>query len=129
MAVYSKFYFKIEGEWVYQGNTYGTSWSVSSLDLQYSHAYQWRVDTYDTSTGKTTTGDTWSFTVEEIPTTTDSDDGRPDDYDPDLVYGYYDGEYQWFGNYECPDVFASGGGRYGRQLVAIGHNCIYFGSI
>lgn len=61
MALQSKFYFKIGGQWVYQGTTSDTEWSVLSLDLQYAQTYEWRVDIYDTEGRLLGTGDTWSF--------------------------------------------------------------------
>lgn len=129
MATVSKFYFKIGGKWVYQGQTSKTSWSVGTLNLQYAHAYSWRVDVYDTETGGTETGDTWTFTIQNYPTVIDYE--RPDDYNPDEVWGYnpITETYEWMAIGDTPDITAAGGGRYGQRLVAVGHNVIYFSEL
>jgi hypothetical protein len=62
--------------------------------------YYWRVDAFNDA--GTTTGDVWSFTVEQFSFPPD----RPDDYDPDI----------------------GGGGRYNQKLIVVGHKCIYVGS-
>lgn len=60
---------------------------------------------------------------------------RPDAYDPDLFW--VPGLWAWdgdVGDYVFTDgawaeygaLIAIGGGRYNQQLVAVGHNCVYF---
>jgi len=84
MSVISKIY--ING--VYQGDTSGTHWHTNKiytkpptpfgagyyLPLPYFVVMYWRVDTYDTETELTTTGDTWIFTVQNQSSSSDSSD-------------------------------------------------------
>jgi hypothetical protein len=127
MSVQSKFYFKIDNNWVYQGITSGTTWDVSSLELQYSTAYEWKVDTYDTATELTTSGDTWDFTIETPAPPIDP--VRPAEFSEDNVWGRNPetGDYEWLGM--GTDIAAAGGGRYRKQLIVVGHQTIYFGDL
>jgi hypothetical protein len=104
---------------VFQGQTTGTSWSVSSLGLQYLHLYNWRIDTYDTNTNLSTTGDTWTFTTKQTPTIINY--VRPDDYNPDLTWGWNPdtSTYDWNEN---TDLLIAGGGKYQSNLVVIGQD-------
>lgn len=79
MSIQSKLYFRKwpSSDWLLQGTTTGTGeQSFDLLDfedwsdwedwngincLQSGYKYEWRIDTYNTETGLTTTGDTWSF--------------------------------------------------------------------
>jgi hypothetical protein len=49
----------------------------------------------------------------------------------ELVWGYdsTSGTYMWLYPDDVPEIIAVGGGRYGQQLVVVGHNCIYYGSL
>ncbi len=125
MALYSRVYFNIGSEWIYQGETEETSWSVSKFNLQYAQAYQWRVDIYDSETGVTTTGDEWAFTIKNCPASFDLD--RPEDYDEEKVWGWDGEDYNWISVYDGFDVVKFGGGRYKQQLVVVGYNTVYFG--
>lgn len=86
------------------------------VDLTFSTNYYWRIDAVNTA--GTTTGDEWFF---RTPVSVYYE--RFPDYDETKFWEYESGEYQW------SDTFVAGGGRYAQQLVAIGHNCIYYGSI
>jgi hypothetical protein len=116
---------------IYQGNTSGTSWSINKiftgaapdgaryfLPMPAFTTFTWRVDTYDTDTTQTTTGDSWTYK------TTNNDNSRP--VNPDGRWGWdpISGGYKWLST----DVTA-GGGRYRSQLVVIGHRTIYYGEI
>jgi hypothetical protein len=115
--ILSKVYFN----GIYRGYTEGTQIGVSNWSLRYYKLYNWRIDTYDTETELTTTGDTWVFTTKKSPSSFDNP--RPDDYDPDDTWKYEDGDYEW------SDLAVAGGGRYKNRIVVVGHNCLYFGDL
>lgn len=126
-----KFYFREEGgTWENKGSVsaWKLYWSADSLSLQYGATYEWRIDIYNPTTDETTTGDTWSFSVEE-----EYEPPPPESENPDLelppagepVWGWdaVEGEYTWI---TSPSVIAAGGGRYKTQLVVVGHQSIYY---
>jgi hypothetical protein len=78
--------FKVYFNGVHQADTIHTYYNASCFSLQYYHLYSWRIDTYDTETGMTTTGDTWTFTTKVSPTNFST--LRPDDYRADAVWGW-----------------------------------------
>lgn len=91
---------------------------VESAYYPCGNRYYWRVDAINEA--GTTTGDEWFFDI--IPCPWGSK--RPPYYNhEDEFWRFEDGEYKW------SDVNVSGGGRYKQQLVAIGHNCVYYGSM
>ena len=124
MAIQYKVYLKIpDGDWTLIDNTYETELTIPSAIqdlLAYFSIYEWRVDTYDDVTELTTTGDTWTFISQKAPFTIFT---RRSDYDPDLVWQPTVG---WV---NIEDFEYTGGGSYKGRVVAIGHNCIYFGDL
>lgn len=128
MTIQSKVYINDE----LQGTVNGTgeqSWDISEFGLDYYTVYTWRIDTYDTESELTTTGDTWWFLTLPSPLLTSGFpysrfDYYADEGYEDLVYDPIDGEWEY--DY---DVLARGGGRYKNQLVIIGENCIYYGDV
>jgi len=138
MAIQYQVYFKIPGgDWVNVENTYETSHKLSDelqAVLDYFSVYQWRVDTYDTETGLTTTGDTWTFVSQNHYLFTEQI--RRSDYNENYVWD--PGINEWNSETEewnpaigewvnINDFGYTGGGRYNNRIVVVGHNCIYFG--
>lgn len=125
MAIQYKVYFRLlGGSWVNVENTFGTEYVISDAlqaTLSYFSTYEWRVDTYDTETELTTTGDTWTFISMRSPSFTDFD--RPTDYDEDKVWEPGTG---WV---DINDLEYTGGGRYKSRIVAVGHKVIFFGDV
>jgi hypothetical protein len=101
--------------------TLNDSWhfsgEVESTYYPYATRMYWRIDA--TNIYGTTTGDEWYFDTEQSWR-----NERPPDYDEEKYWQYKDDEYQW-----DDGVVVAGGGRYCQQLVAIGHNCVYYGNI
>jgi len=92
----------------------------------------WQIKT--TNEWGTTWGDVWSFTTAKegyVPppdALPDFPPSRPDDYNPDLPWlpGEWNGTYippEWG---EPTDYVATGGGRWGRNLVVAGNKKIYY---
>ena len=124
MAIQHKVYFRPEGgDWVYQGQTTGLSWSTAQIGWELYSIYEWRIDSYDEVSELTSTGDTWSFTTAE--NTLDATyRPRRSDYDEDLGWDVPNGEWVAIG-----DLDVAGGGSLQSQIVVIGHKTIYFGSL
>jgi hypothetical protein len=118
-------YIKVPGDldWTYLGQTEDMLWDISAITLAYSGVYQWRVDTYDTETELTTTGDTWSFIVEHSPLFPYE---RKSDYNGDELY-QYDSE-AWVNPNEYGDTIAFGSGRHRNVLIVVSHGKVYFES-
>ncbi len=132
MAIQYKVHKFVDSAWVLQGTTSGLSWPINSSLTDYGSIQLWRVDTYDTETELTTTGDTWVFTVETFNYFIESSSEpaeRPTLYDGGLIYISDGSAYDWFDPALYPDFLAVGGGRYRKQLVAIGHEKIFFESL
>ena len=98
----------------------------------YNTIVYWRVDAY--SEWGYATGDVWSFAIaaiDYVPPIPPFPSSRPDDYNPDLPW--LPGE--WNGTYTPPewgeptDYVATGGGRWGRQLVVVGKSLVYYESL
>jgi hypothetical protein len=126
MTIQYQVYFKIpDGDWLNLENTYNTEITLSddvlSL-LSYFSVYQWRVDTYDTESELTTTGDTWEFISQKSPKFTNNI--RRSDYNWDYVWNPIIGDWD-----DINDFDYTGGGRYKSRIIAIGHNCVYFGDL
>jgi len=118
MAIQYKIYARQQGDsWVYQGVTSDLKWDILEYSFSYYTIYEWRVDTYDTVTELTTTGDTWTLTIQRSL----SDYERRSDYDEDKYWDPQDEDW------EAGDV--AGGGRYKTNLIAVSYNNIYFGEI
>lgn len=92
------------------------SGEVESALYPWATRYYWRIDAVNEA--GTTTGDEWYFDIQRS-----YKEERMNYYDPDLKWSYTDGQYQW------SDVYVAGGGRYQQQLIVVGHNVLYFGSI
>ena len=92
------------GDSLGSGTVTATPETVNEGNYSAGETYYWRVDSFNA--GGLTTGDVWSYTVFslEFPET------RPVDYDED-------------------GASTLGGGRYGRQLMVLGHRRIYFGAL
>ena len=114
MAIQYQVYFKIPGgDWLNLENTYETEISLSDDALEllsYLSTYQWRVDTYDTETELTTTGDTWEFTSQQNPKF--SSIVRPSSYNADYVWNPEIGDWD-----DINDFDYTGGGRYKNRIV------------
>lgn len=140
MSVQSKLYLKKFGDdWEYLGITSELAWDISSYDFEYLQVYQWRIDTYDTETELTTTGNTWWFCTEFPPL------GFPVDlYQwPSDMWDGFDWDWYWnpfgdwdaYGGWESAGdiddykVITAGGGRWKKQLVVVGKNVVYVGDI
>lgn len=121
---------------IFQGETSGSSWNLNKIfttDAPLGHGYYlpmpyfteftWRVDTHDTATELTTTGDSWTYTTMQQPGPVPE---RPVDYLPDSRWGYNPdtGHYEWLDT-----NLLIGGGRYNSRLVVVGHRCIYVGDL
>jgi hypothetical protein len=108
-----------------QGQTTGHIKPLTGLS--YSTTYTWRVDTYDTETGLTTTGDDWTFTTQSPPLDLRVVSERSNVYNGDKVWGYnpITEQYEWLDS----TVNLTGGGRYKRQLVVVGHRVIFYGDL
>lgn len=120
MSLQYEVYLRIQGDsWEYQGITSDLEWDVLGYDFDYYTIYEWRVDTYDTVTELTTTGDTWVFTAQRSYLFFE----RRSDYD-DIVDKFWDPQDE---DWEAGDV--AGGGRYKAHLIAISYNNIYFGEL
>ena len=90
--------------------------------LEHFSIYQWRVDTYDTVSELTTTGDTWTFISSQALFITKYK--RRSDYSDDYIWNPTIGDWDDINDFEY-----TGGGRYKGRLVALGHNCVYFGDL
>jgi len=92
------------GDSLGSGTVTATPETVNEGNYSAGETYYWRVDSFNA--GGLTTGDVWSYTVFslEFPET------RPVDYDED-------------------GASTLGGGRYGQNLVVLGHRKLYFGEI
>lgn len=91
----------------------------ASWPLTASTAYTWHVDSKNEHSSQDSA--TWSFTTGAAATAGDT---RPESYDPDAVW---DTETEsWVTD---NSVITTGGGRHQSQIIVIGHNVIYFGSI
>lgn len=99
----------LNDEWHFTGE-------VESAYYPYATRYYWRVDAVNEA--GTTTGDEWYFDTRRSYLYE-----RNSSYNPDANWLYTSGSYQW------ADIYTSGGGRYHQQLVVMGFNCVYFGSI
>lgn len=122
MAIQYQVYLRQQGDnWTHLGNTVDTEWDISGYDFDYFTIYQWRVDTYDTETELTTTGDTWTFTSQRSSAFASE---RRSDFDPDLIWS--ETSEAWY-NPNVVDFAVAGGGRYKARLIAVGHNSVYFG--
>jgi len=78
----------------------------------YSTVYYWRVDTIWPESELSAEGDVWSFDTEHsriFPVE------RRSDYDEDWT--------------DDADYLVAGGGRYKNQIIAIGHEKVYFGEV
>jgi hypothetical protein len=123
-------YFKVPGgDWVHLEDTLQLFHKLSDelrAALDYFSIYQWRVDTYDTETELTTTGDTWAFISQKPHSFTTYT--RRSDYNEDQVWTPATG---WVG---INELTYTGGGRYNNQFVAIGkgeneQGVVYFGEM
>lgn len=117
---------------IWQGNTDDLSWDLSEiftepptpfgegyyLPMFYSTKMHWRIDTYDTETGLTTTGDTWDFITIPNPDGSkniiDGITGESDEtfVEPDEDWSWEDGAW---GAY--PAIEVRGGGRYQNTFL------------
>jgi hypothetical protein len=70
MSITSKVYKFQSGAWVHIGDTSGTSMSTGLTSADRGKIFFWRVDTYDTDTELTTTGDVWVFWLTPSPSFT-----------------------------------------------------------
>lgn len=141
MSILSKVYIND----IYQGYSSGAgdkTWNFSQiytsdyplgggyyLPMGYKTQFKWRVDTYDTVTELTTTGTDWYFTTKSQSTSSavpdrDSVNFPDSTYNPDLNWTFEDGEYKWT---TTQDIV--GGGRWGQQIIVIGFNSVYYGSL
>jgi hypothetical protein len=125
MAIQYKVYFRLAGgSWANVENTFDTEYTISDeiqATLDYFSTYEWRVDTYDTETELTTTGDTWTFISMRPPSFTEFK--RPTGYDEDKVWEPGTG---WV---DINSLEYTGGGRYKNRVVVVGHGVIYFGDM
>lgn len=124
MAIQYKVYFKTpsDEDWIHLEDTFQLFYKLSDelqAVLDYFSIYEWRVDTYDTETELTTTGDTWTFTSDKNYSFTTYT--RRSDYDENQVWEPTVG---WV---DIEDFEYTGGGRYNNRFIIVGHNCIYFG--
>jgi len=115
MALTYQVYFRKYGsDWSYLGETSETEWDLTGYtNLLLYTLYEWSVDTYDTETELTTTGDTWLFITTYgffYPFPRRSDFGDIDEQ----VWDWENGE--WSDDY---DIFSVGGGRYRNSLVIL----------
>ena len=119
---------------VYQGQTSNTFWPLNTIiiseddsrnGLAWGGIYSWRIDTHDTASGLTTTGDTWGFTVQPVPAPFVPGPvvpPRPGTYDPDASYD--PATQTW------SDAPAAGGGAYKDVIILIGGGGeIYVGDV
>ena len=95
------------GDSLGSGTVTATPETVNDGNYEAGETYYWRVDAFNAA--GTTTGDVWTYTVFSLAFPVE----RADDYDEDNT-----------------GVAATlGGGRYGRQLMVLGHRRIYFGAL
>ncbi len=142
MSVLSKIY-KWDGEeWELIGTTSGTTYPTGFDVFDSGKIIFWRVDTYDTETDLTTTGDIWVFWL--APLLTWSYDFTLTGYNADLAaeagwtptgflidgnnlipisgqeWQFIDGEWQWSA---VQNIY--GGGRYQNKTVVFSHKKIF----
>lgn len=126
MAIQYQTYFKIPGgNWMNVENTYATAITIPDaiLDvLEHFSVYQWRVDTYDTVSELTTTGDTWTFISSQALFITSYK--RRSDYNTDYVWNPTIGDWD-----DINDFNYTGGGRYKNRIVVVGHGVVYVGDL
>lgn len=125
MAIQYKVYFRLlGGSWANLENTFETEYVISDelqAALDYFSTYEWRVDTYDTETELTTTGDTWTFISDKSYRFTRYN--RPTGYDEDKVWEPGTG---WV---DINSFEYTGAGRLKSRVVVVGHKVVYFGDM
>lgn len=146
MAIQSKLYFRKwpSGDWNYQGLLTGTgeqSFNLSDFadwnewedwddenHFWSGYKYEWRIDTYDTETGLTTTGDTWNFIT---PITRKWWHGRFYNFSPELFFQQSadDGAGDWVDAGDL-DLYEMDAGRLKRNLIVVNsQGDIYYGEL
>ena len=124
MAIQYQIYFRLSGDsWTHVDDTYDLELAIPSAIqdlLVYFSIYEWRVDTYDDVTTLTTTGDTWTFISQQAPFSYTTFNRRSD-YNPNKVWQPTVG---WV---DIDDFEYTGGGRYLKRVIVVGHKTIYFG--
>ncbi|MGA2678874.1 MAG: hypothetical protein ABSF37_06175 [Sedimentisphaerales bacterium] len=119
---------------VYQGQTPDTFWPLNTIIISeddsrngvaWGGIYSWRIDTHDTASGLTTTGDTWGFTVQPVPVPFAPSPivpPRPSPYDPNAIWDPASGKWT--------TGQAAGGGAYKDVIILIGGGGeIFYGDV